>query len=76
MARYKASNFSKIRQDLPNLFFFPASLWNQKNFSSSCFLIYLAFCGKIVVKHGLLRKKTVAESIHITIQASKYINEN
>ena len=37
IARYKVSNFIKIRQDLTNLFFFPVSLWNQYNFRSSCF---------------------------------------
>ena len=37
IARYKASNFSKIRQDLTNLFFFSVSLWNQKHFRSGCF---------------------------------------
>ena len=41
IAMHKASNVSKIRQDLPNLFFFPASLWNQKNARSSCFRLYL-----------------------------------
>ena len=41
IARYKVSNFIKIRQDLANLFFFNVSLWNQYNFRSSCFLYYV-----------------------------------
>ena len=40
-AKYKASDCSKIRPDMPNLLFFVSSLWNQQNFRSSYFWLHL-----------------------------------
>ena len=59
IARYKASNLNKIRQDLPNLFF-------------SCKFLKSEKCPFQLFSTTL----KIAESIHITIQTSKYTNEN
>ena len=57
-AKYKASDCSKIRPDLPNLGFFVvvvSSLWNEQHFRSTYFWLH--------------RKIFVAESIHTAIWA-------
>ena len=78
-AWYTASNYSKVRQDPPNLFF-PCKSMKSEKFP---FLLFLAtlkiaqqplLCDRRCVKHYLHRKIFAAESIHITIQTSKYIN--
>ena len=79
--KYKTNNFSKIRQDLPELFFFHVRLWNQKNFRSSCWLRLRLhwrpiLCDRINVKQYFQRKIFVTESNHIPIETSKYTDEN
>ena len=72
IARYKASNFSKIKQDLPSLF----SIQKTKYIRSLKIALAAYNLWQNSCKTQLPRKKIVVESINVTIQTSKYINEN